>query len=780
MNTSSAVPSRFRRRPDGQLPLFWLAASCALGLVWSLSHAAGLLSGAPLPWPAERLMFAFYGVLVYGWALPTLFTFTGGGAGRWSASAGWVWHACVVLGLGTILAGDGSGLLLMPFDWWLCPVFALICAGMACSVWTRPFEWPLRLLFCASAGSIAAALLALRHTQALSMNGLLDSSALEAGISCGLMFSALGAAAFRLKVSSGRWFAFLAVWMALVLAASPLAGGLARLQGFPVPWVLVEAGKFWSWFAALPAALMAVRLWLKTAPAAGTALKAGCLPLALLAAWNVLAGRMPEVMQFSLSAWHEAELWVFLGAGVLMMAAEKGSGENSRLPAAWRFPAAGACGVLLAYVAGVVAAMDVQTFPEARRAELMSGWVGMAACIHAAAMILMLAGALFLRRSMRGEKREEESARPLQIRAFSVASVLGVLVLAVLGAVLLHAPAPGSLEVRRPVQDAEGARIYAAEGCALCHTQMIRRSMSGKDWQTAIDRGTDPDFPYRVSEPEDMDAEFNREGAPQAGVAAIGPDLSNAAEYVTGRLEYEDAVSGGTKRAAQVREWLALHLYNPREPQFGKPWSICPAMPELFEERAVQGNAPSAEALPVRMEPERELVPSARGEHLLNYLSSLSRREPSQKRGRLHSFSGLPHVHPDYAAHPPSVDMERLKKAQAAAVMEKGRSVYLSKCAICHGNDGLGDKVTYPPLAGSEWLKEKPDAEIVNIITQGLTGPITVAGKEWNSTMLPPGVTNPRDLANLMTFLRRHFGGVQRKAYTPEEVEQLRSGVKQP
>lgn len=236
-----------------------------------------------------------------------------------------------------------------------------------------------------------------------------------------------------------------------------------------------------------------------------------------------------------------------------------------------------------------------------------------------------------------------------------------------------------------------------------------------------------------------MDAEFNGEGAPQAGVAAVGPDLSNAAEYAAGRLEYEDAVSGGTRRAAQVREWLALHLYNPREPQFKKPWTVCPSMPGMFEERPVEGNAPSLDALPVRMEQGRELVPSGRGERLLNYLASLRRVEPSRKRDRIHSFPGLSHIHPDYAAHPPTVDMERLKRARAAAVMEKGRGVYLSKCAICHGNDGMGDKVTYPPLAGSEWLKEKPDAEIVKIILQGLTGPITVNGKEWNSTMLPPG-----------------------------------------
>lgn len=771
MNLSAAVSSLFRRPPGEWLPLFWLAAACALGLLWSLVHASGLVAGEPLPWPAGRLMFAFYGALVYGWALPVLFSLTAGEGGRWLNPAGWLWHACVVLGLGTIAAGDGSGLLLMPFDWWVCPVFVLVAAGMACAAWFRPFPWPVRLLAGSSAGCIAAALLALWFTRALSMNGLLDVSSLEGCLSRGLVFAALGAAAFRLNAAHGRMFGILAVWMAAVLAAAPLIGGLAALQGFPVPWVLVKAGEAWAWCAALPAVLTSIYLWRNSGPETGMWLKAGCSALALLAVWNVLAGAWPELMQFSLSAWHEAELWVFLGAGVLMMAGRKGPG---RFPAAWWLFSAGVCAVLLAYAVGVLAAMDVQAFPEARRAELMSGWVGMAACVHAAAMALCLAGSLFLWRPARAADGTPETGIPVPRRLLSVFAVLGALALVTGGAVLLHSPAPDSLEVRRPAQDAEGARIYAAEGCALCHTQMIRRSMSGGDWQTAIDRGTDPDFPYRVSEPEDMDAEFNREGAPQAGVAAVGPDLSNEAEYAAGRLEYEDAVSGGTLRAAQVREWLALHLYNPREPQFKKPWTVCPAMPGLFEERPVEGNAPSLAALPVRMERGRELAPSPRGERLLNYLASLRRVEPSLKRDRIHSFPALSHIPPDYAAHPPAVDMERLKKARAAAVMEKGRSVYLSKCAICHGNDGMGDKVTYPPLAGSEWLKEKPDAEIVKIILQGLTGPITVDGKEWNSTMLPPGVTDSRDLANLLTFLRRHFGGVEKAAYTPEQMDVIR------
>ena len=146
MKNSAPAPSASGFHPAERLPLFWLAAACVLGLSWSLAYAFGFLFGEPLPWPAGRLMFAFYGILVYGWALPVLFSRMNGTKGKWTRLAAWCWHGCLVLGLASIAAGDGSGLLLMPFDWWVCPVFALITAGMACAVWSGPLVWPLRLL----------------------------------------------------------------------------------------------------------------------------------------------------------------------------------------------------------------------------------------------------------------------------------------------------------------------------------------------------------------------------------------------------------------------------------------------------------------------------------------------------------------------------------------------------------------------------------------------------------------------------------------------------------
>ena len=203
MNRTAAVFFLFSRRPGEYLPLFWLAGAFVLGFLWSLAYASGLVAEEPLPWPAGRLMFAFYGMLVYGWALPVLFSFAAGSRSRWMKPVEWLWHACVALGLATIAAGNGSGVLLMPFDWWVCPVFAFLAAGAACVAWFRPFPWPVRLLFSSSAGCVAAALWALGHTQALSMNGLLDVSALGGSLSCGLMFAALGAAALRLDMALG-------------------------------------------------------------------------------------------------------------------------------------------------------------------------------------------------------------------------------------------------------------------------------------------------------------------------------------------------------------------------------------------------------------------------------------------------------------------------------------------------------------------------------------------------------------------------------------------------
>lgn len=771
MNRSDSQPSLFRHYSGARLPLFWLIVACLAGILYSAVYAYGFISGDQLIWPTGRLFFAFYGALVYGWGIPVLFSDKPEKTCQWWQAVTLCWHACVAIGVISIMGGDGSGVLMMPFSRWLFPIFAILVSVMACSVWFRSECWHVRLVFSSYLGCLAVSLWVLWYTQALSMNGVLDAYSLVACLTCGMLFSALAMVAVRLHISHGRIFRILSVWMSLVLLSAPVIGGLGNLYGFPVPWLLVEAGGIWVWCVALPAVLLSVFCWLHVAFRTHLLHLLGISLLSVLAVWNAYSIIEPELMPFSLAAWYEAELWILTGGMVILLS---GIRQTQRPSIGWSLLCFGIGGIVIAYALGIFAVVDVQAFPEAKRPELMCGWVGVTSCVHAVAMALCCGGSCCLWWGIGSSSdlqccKSQRRQYILPIVA-SLAIWSGVMVVAV----FFHSPESDCWEVRRPAQDAQGAEIYASEGCALCHTQLIRRTLSGREWQTAINRGTDPDFSYRVSEPEDMDAEYNREGAPHVGLATVGPDLSNATEYIVGRLEYEDAVSGSIRRAAQVKEWLALHLYHPQETQFGHPWTLCPAMPGFFEERQIKGCSASSYALPVKMEQGKELVPSERGQHLLNYLMSLRRVEPSIKRGRQQDVISRSHIHPHYVANPPIVDMEHLKKAQATAVMEKGRGVFLSKCSICHGNDGMGDQVNYPPLNGSEWLKEKTDAEILNIILQGLSGPISVKGKKWDSSMLPPGVTDSRDLANLLTFLRRRFGGVEKEAYSPEQIDTIR------
>lgn len=85
-----------------------------------------------------------------------------------------------------------------------------------------------------------------------------------------------------------------------------------------------------------------------------------------------------------------------------------------------------------------------------------------------------------------------------------------------------------------------------------------------------------------------------------------------------------------------------------------------------------------------------------------------------------------------------------------------GQALYAAKCAACHGKDGMGSPGDYPPLRGSEWLTDEP-SRLPEIISQGLRGPIEVRGEAWDKTMLPPGISSPEQVQQLIEYLRREF-----------------------
>ncbi|MDI9347587.1 MAG: copper-containing nitrite reductase [Methylacidiphilales bacterium] len=101
----------------------------------------------------------------------------------------------------------------------------------------------------------------------------------------------------------------------------------------------------------------------------------------------------------------------------------------------------------------------------------------------------------------------------------------------------------------------------------------------------------------------------------------------------------------------------------------------------------------------------------------------------------------------------------------------KGKQLYITNCAACHQTNGAGIENVFPPLAKSDYLN-KDKANAIRAVIKGLTGPIVVNGKKYNSAM-PALNLNNDEVSNILTFVYNSWGN-SNKEVTPEEVEAQR------
>ena len=94
-----------------------------------------------------------------------------------------------------------------------------------------------------------------------------------------------------------------------------------------------------------------------------------------------------------------------------------------------------------------------------------------------------------------------------------------------------------------------------------------------------------------------------------------------------------------------------------------------------------------------------------------------------------------------------------------AALMKRGAEVYKAYCQTCHQPTGAGLPNVYPPLAGSDYIKTKPKATIIDNVVNGLKGEVVVNGKKFNNVMvpLPANYTND-DAAAVITYALNTWG----------------------
>jgi cytochrome c oxidase cbb3-type subunit 2 len=208
---------------------------------------------------------------------------------------------------------------------------------------------------------------------------------------------------------------------------------------------------------------------------------------------------------------------------------------------------------------------------------------------------------------------------PVHFRKFFLA-FLGIFAFAWIGIVVLPwmalgnlqpVPQPGSTDILPWDTNGlahAGEKVYAANGCAYCHTQQVRAPESGADiirgWGTAKNESGDkPAEITRRTFPRD----YLWQGQVFLGNDRTGADLSNVA------YRFPDAAG------------LYRYLYDP---SVLNPHSSMPSYRFLFTVQAI-ANAPSADALVLDARdtpaPGYEILPTPDAQALVAYLLSLKK-----------------------------------------------------------------------------------------------------------------------------------------------------------
>lgn len=112
---------------------------------------------------------------------------------------------------------------------------------------------------------------------------------------------------------------------------------------------------------------------------------------------------------------------------------------------------------------------------------------------------------------------------------------------------------------------------------------------------------------------------------------------------------------------------------------------------------------------------------------------------------------------------------DNLQKGEVAG----GEKIYVTYCSPCHQRNGQGSPGRYPPLAGVDWVTGDTE-RLINIILNGLEGPIEVKEEGYNSLMPQHSFLKNEEVASVLTYIRQAFGN-NASAISAEKVKEVRT-----
>lgn len=145
---------------------------------------------------------------------------------------------------------------------------------------------------------------------------------------------------------------------------------------------------------------------------------------------------------------------------------------------------------------------------------------------------------------------------------------------------------------------------------------------------------------------------------------------------------------------------------------------------------------------------------------VLNDMRQYGLRIPPEQRADILDYLGT-YLGPE---PPPASEV-------AEAAPADGAAVYAEQCTACHQADGSGVPGQFPPLAGNPDLFLDPLFP-VQVVLNGIEGPVEVAGTTYDSVMPPFDHLSDAAIAAVINHVRSSWGneGQGVEPLTPEDV----------
>jgi glucose/arabinose dehydrogenase/mono/diheme cytochrome c family protein len=112
---------------------------------------------------------------------------------------------------------------------------------------------------------------------------------------------------------------------------------------------------------------------------------------------------------------------------------------------------------------------------------------------------------------------------------------------------------------------------------------------------------------------------------------------------------------------------------------------------------------------------------------------------------------------------------------EVAQEWNNGAKIYSTHCLVCHGPEGEGSNDLIPPLSNTQWVTGDK-GKLIRLVLAGMSGPIEVNGQQYNQEMPAFSFLSDEEVAEVLTFIRNHFGN-SANAVIAGEVFEERKGL---